>query len=68
MPKHRKIIRKPATRSKSGLSDTTIWRLEKEGKFPKRVQITSKLVGWYEDEIDTWLANPTGWNGSDGGA
>ncbi len=59
--KHKKIIRKPATQEKTGLSDTTIWRLENEGKFPKRIKITNKIVGWYEDQIDEWISNPTGW-------
>jgi prophage regulatory protein len=49
------IIRKPAVRKKTGLSDTTIWRLERAGKFPARIQITeSGLVGWYEEEVVEW--------------
>ncbi len=30
-------------------------RLEKVGKFPKRVQIDPNRVGWVEDEILDWL-------------
>ena len=30
-------------------------RLEKAGKFPKRVQIGSNRVGWVEDEVLDWL-------------
>jgi prophage regulatory protein len=49
------IIRKPAVRKKTGLSDTTIWRLERAGKFPAWIQITeSGLVGWYEEEVVEW--------------
>ena len=55
MTKHKKILRKPVTWDKTGLSDTTLWRLEKEGKFPKRVKLTNKIVGWYEDEVDAWI-------------
>ena len=52
----RNIIRKAAVRQKTGLSDTTIWRLEKAGEFPARVQITEAgAVGWFEDEIDSWI-------------
>ena len=52
----RNIIRKPALRQKTGLSDTTIWRLEKADAFPHRVQITEAgAVGWYEDEVDRWV-------------
>ena len=32
-----------------------IARLEKAGKFPKRVQIGPNRVGWVEDEVRDWL-------------
>jgi predicted DNA-binding transcriptional regulator AlpA len=35
----RKIIRKPQVRELTGFSDTTIWRLEKQGRFPRRVRL-----------------------------
>ena len=28
------------------ISRTTIWRLEKNGLFPKRIQLTQNRVGW----------------------
>jgi prophage regulatory protein len=50
------IIRKPAVQQKTGLSDTTIWRLERAGKFPARLQITEAgSVGWVEGEVDRWV-------------
>jgi prophage regulatory protein len=33
-----------------------ILRLEKQGKFPKRIQIGARRVGWYLAEIEAWLA------------
>ena len=48
------FLRKAEVSRRTGLSDTTIWRLEKAGKFPRRVQITQKIVGWAEDEIDAY--------------
>jgi len=30
-------------------------RLEKAGKFPKRVQLGPNRVGWVEDEVMDWL-------------
>ena len=52
----RNIIRKPAVRAKTGLSNTTHWRLEGKGEFPQRIQLTEAgAVGWYEDEIDAWV-------------
>jgi prophage regulatory protein len=49
--KHKTFLRKPDVQKRTGLSDTTIWRLEQVGKFPVRVQLTEKIVGWDEDEI-----------------
>lgn len=52
----RTIIRKAEVRKRTGLSDTTIWRLEKAGDFPRRIQITdSGLVGWIEAEVEGWV-------------
>jgi prophage regulatory protein len=34
---------------------THIDRLEKAGKFPKRVRPSANRVAWVEDEIDDWL-------------
>lgn len=33
-----------------------IARLEKAGKFPKRVQLGPNRVGWVETEIQEWLS------------
>jgi prophage regulatory protein len=31
-------------------------RLEKAGRFPRRVHLSQRTVGWIEDEIDAFLA------------
>jgi prophage regulatory protein len=51
----RNIIRKPAVRKRTGLSDSQVWRLERDGRFPSRVQLSPMAVGWYEDEVDAWV-------------
>lgn len=30
-------------------------RLEKAGKFPKRVQVGEGRIGWFKFQIDAWL-------------
>ncbi len=40
---------------RTGLSRSTLWRLERDGKFPKRRQIGAGAVGWLEHEIDEWI-------------
>lgn len=38
-----------------GLSRTTIWRLERAGKFPRRRQVSTKAVRWNQAEIFEWI-------------
>ena len=47
-----KILKPSEVVEKTGLSRVTLWRLEKSGQFPKRVNLTEARVGWEEDEID----------------
>ena len=54
MPQDR-FIRDPECEKLSGLSRTTRWRLERDGKFPKRRQISPNGVGWLLSEIQSWL-------------
>lgn len=39
-----------------GLSQATINRLHREGKFPPKVQLSEGCVGWWESEILAWKA------------
>ncbi len=34
-----------------------ILRLEKQGKFPKRIHIGPRRVGWYLTSVEAWLAD-----------
>jgi prophage regulatory protein len=46
--------------AKTGLHRVTIWRLEQEGKFPKRRKVSERAVRWIEREIEQWIeALPT---------
>ncbi len=39
----------------TGLSRVTRWRMEREGKYPKRVQISPGRVGRIGREIKAWI-------------
>ncbi len=39
----------------TGLSRTTIWRLERSGCFPHRVQLSPSRVGWSREELAVWM-------------
>ena len=51
-----RIIRKPELLARIGLSDPTIWRLEKASQFPKRLRLGGNSCGWLESEVNGWLA------------
>ena len=36
-------------------SRTTIWRLEKSGDFPNRIQLGPGRVAWLRSEISRWV-------------
>ena len=36
-------------------SDMHIWRLEKAGRFPKRIRIGKNRVGWSFQELQEWI-------------
>ena len=50
-----KLLRFTAVRERTGLSRSTIWRLERRGAFPKHLKISSNIVAWLEDEIVAWI-------------
>jgi prophage regulatory protein len=55
MSSSNKIIRLPATIAKTGLSRSTIYSFEKLNKFPKKIKLGERSMGWLESEIDTWI-------------
>ncbi|MDA8350858.1 MAG: AlpA family phage regulatory protein [Pseudomonadota bacterium] len=52
----RKILRLPAVMAKTGLGRDSIYRGGREGWFPPRIKLTARASGWFEDEVDNWLA------------
>jgi prophage regulatory protein len=52
-----KILRDSQVKEITGLSRVTRWRLERDGQFPKRVQLGKRAVGWREDEIEAFIEN-----------
>jgi prophage regulatory protein len=52
-----KILSYADLRSERGIqfSKVHLWRLERAGKFPKRVPLGAARHGWLETEIDEWI-------------
>jgi prophage regulatory protein len=51
-----KVLRIRQVCEKVGLSRTRIYAFLREGRFPKQVVLGPNTVGWFEHEIDQWLA------------
>lgn len=49
------LIRLPQVQALTGLSKTTLHRLEAAGRFPKRCRIGDRAVAWDYDAVDTWI-------------
>lgn len=56
-----RLVRRREVCERTGLSYTTIWRLEKRGLFPRRRQLNPSATGinagvaWLESEISQWI-------------
>lgn len=50
-----RIVRAKELHELTGLSRTTIWRMEHKGEFPPRVPLSGNIVGWRYSEIMEWM-------------
>jgi prophage regulatory protein len=55
-----KLLRFPAVRERTGLSRSTIWRLERRGEFPKHHRIAPNIVAWSEPDVSRWIEERLG--------
>lgn len=52
-----KLIRINELMRITGLSMSTIMRMERKGTFPRRRKISSQAMGWLSDEVEAWMKN-----------
>ena len=50
-----RVIRLPDVQAKTGLSRSTIYRLESLGQCPARLKLAEHASGWIESEWDSWI-------------
>jgi prophage regulatory protein len=51
-----RILRYKETVRTTGLSRTTLWRLIRQGLFPKPLALTNRVVGFRESDVTAWIA------------
>jgi prophage regulatory protein len=50
-----KLLRFTEVRERTGLSRSTVWRLERRGAFPKHVKLSANIVAWLEEDVVQWI-------------
>lgn len=51
------LIRLPEVRRLTGLARSTLYRLEREGRFVPRVRLSQRATAWRLDEVLAWIAD-----------
>lgn len=51
------ILRLPEVCKVTGMSRSTIYLMESQAKFPRRMRIGIRAVGWVEAEVQGWIAD-----------
>lgn len=50
-----KILRRAEVLSRTGLSVSTLYYFMEKNRFPKRIKLGVRAVGWLEKDIDDWI-------------
>ncbi len=53
---HSRVLRLPQVCALTGLGRSIIYQMQAERRFPQRVRLTDRAVGWMENEVLEWLA------------
>jgi prophage regulatory protein len=48
------MLKRTELKGITGISVSTIHRMESRGEFPARVQLSSKRVAWRRNEVEAW--------------
>jgi len=51
------VCRLPEVVRLTGYSRSSIYNLEREGKFPPRLKLGERAVGWRRSDLQAWIAN-----------
>ncbi|GAB3788302.1 helix-turn-helix transcriptional regulator [Dyella agri] len=54
------FLRREQVLQKLGISRTTLYNLEKAGRFPQHFMVTPRCAAWRADEVDAWMQQRAG--------
>jgi prophage regulatory protein len=52
-----KILRLPAVKDRTGWSRSSIYKGMGDGTFPRCVALGARAIGWFEADVDEWIAS-----------
>lgn len=55
-PSRLEVLRLPDVCRITGLCRSSIYQLEAEQRFPHRIKVGTRSVGWIDQEVQEWLA------------
>jgi len=55
-PPRLEVLRLPDVCRVTGLCRSSIYQLEAEQRFPRRIKVGARSVGWIDQEVQEWLA------------
>lgn len=51
------ILRRKQVEARTGLSRSTLYAYIGTGQFPAPVALGARAVGWFESDVENWLAS-----------
>lgn len=54
------FLRREQVIAKLAISKTTLYNLEKAGRFPQHFMVTPRCAVWRADEVDAWMQQRMG--------
>ena len=56
-PNHPRLLRLPDVLARVPYSRSHLWRMEREGTFPRCIKLGANRVAWAADEIQEWITS-----------
>ena len=52
-----RLYRRPDVSDLTGLSKNTLYKMMRDGRFPKPVKLKGRAVAWRKSDLDAWIAS-----------
>lgn len=56
MSDQEKLLRIKQVEEITGMSRSTIYRMERGGLFPRRIKVSRRLVAWHDHAVTGWIS------------